>query len=71
MFRKLHALFLFACLGCFSLNAQSQSSDVTMYLLQQVQNNDLNPTDIANYKITSQHTSSQSGILHIYYWHRK
>lgn len=67
MFKKLHALLLFACLSYFSINAQNQSSDVTMYLLQQVQNNDLNPTDIANYKITSQHTSSQSGILHIYF----
>ncbi|WP_299683048.1 M36 family metallopeptidase [uncultured Dokdonia sp.] len=66
MFKKLHVFVVCICLSYLSMNAQS-SPDVTMYLLQQVQNNDLNPSDIANYKITSQHISSQSGVLHIYF----
>lgn len=67
MCKKLHYLVLLACFSYLSLMAQEPSSDVNTYLLQQVQNSALNPSDIANYNITNQHTSDKSGVLHIYF----
>ncbi len=67
MFKKLFFSLLFTCISYVSLVAQVQSSDVNRYLLQQVQNNTLTPSDIADYKITNQHTSNKSGVLHIYF----
>ena len=47
--------------------SQDRSPHVDRYLLQEVQKNKLAATDIASYKILSSHTSSLSGVEHIYY----
>ncbi len=64
--KLLFLLFLFLVFS-FSGNTQTRSSDIDKYLLLQVKNNVLQPSDIANYKITDQHISSTSNVQHIYF----
>ncbi|WP_298323726.1 M36 family metallopeptidase [uncultured Dokdonia sp.] len=67
MIKKLHTIIVVLCLLPFAVNAQSTSRDIDKILVSHIAKQQLKPSDIAAYQITSQHTSSTSGIQHIYF----
>ncbi|EAQ39850.1 fungalysin metallopeptidase (M36) [Dokdonia sp. MED134] len=67
MITKLRALVAVLCLFPFAINAQSTSRDIDKILVSHIAKQQLKPSDIAAYQITSEHTSSTSGIQHIYF----
>ena len=62
--RALIMLLLFFIV--FSANAQNQNENVSEYLQKLVDNKELNPNDIVDWKITSQHISRTCQVEHIY-----
>ena len=65
---KRNYLFLVFCmLLCLSATGQQRNSAVDDFMLLQVKKGNLQPSDIANYKVTAQHVSSASDVNHIYF----
>ncbi|MBT8255874.1 MAG: hypothetical protein KJO23_04965, partial [Bacteroidia bacterium] len=61
---------LFACVIFLSvssqINAQNSQPSIDAQIMQLLENNEITPQD-TNWVITDQHTSSTSGVEHIYY----
>lgn len=64
---KKYTILIFCFFFSFLTVAQDRNSAIDNHLLLQLKNQNLLSTDIANYKITSQHTSRTSGVTHLYF----